>query len=218
MAVRIRRGDANDAEFLAWVTLSASRGHLKRGLWDVIVGAGESGCLDYLKRLSLAEPRSLYHYESFLVAETDGAPAAALCGFVNTRDAWSIVGEAMAKVQRELGWTESEATSSYQRIAPIWNACMPPDIGADFVIENVAALPQYRRRGLVNALIEEALQDACQHRCGLAQITLYIGNHAALSAYKKSGFEFRDEKRCSELENILAVPGFLRLTKSLKIQ
>ena len=81
MAFHIRRGTADDAEFIAWVMFSSSRSHLTRGLWDVMIGADEAGCLDYLRRLALAEPRSLYHYESFLIAEVAGERAAALCGF-----------------------------------------------------------------------------------------------------------------------------------------
>src|SRR5580658_5645929 len=118
MAPRIRRANASDAEFLASVVLSASRAHLDRGLWDLIIGANEAGCLDYLRRLAIAEPRSLYHYDSFLIAEVDGARAAALCGF-QTKDAWPIVGEAMANVQRSLGWTEAEEEASYQRVGPV---------------------------------------------------------------------------------------------------
>ncbi len=215
MALRIRHGRADDADFLAWVMFAASRAHLARGLWDLIIGADEAGCLDYLRRLSLAEPHSLYHYESFLVAEIDGAPAAALCGF-ETQGAWEIVGDAMANVQRDLGWTDLDATASYQRIAPIWTACMPSDAGADFAIESVATLPEYRRRGLIRALIEEMLQGAFQRGCKLAQITTYLGNHAAQLAYENSGFQVLDKKHCSELETILEVPGFLRLTRALK--
>ncbi len=40
------------------------------------------------------------------------------------------------------------------------SACMPTDIGADFVIENVATPPKYGRRGLIGALIHEILRDA----------------------------------------------------------
>jgi predicted acetyltransferase len=46
---------------------------------------------------------------------------------------------------------------------------MPPDIGADFVIENVAKLPESRRRGLIVALIHEILRDAGRRGCRLAQ-------------------------------------------------
>jgi ribosomal protein S18 acetylase RimI-like enzyme len=215
MAVHIRPANSGDAEFLAAVMLSASRGDLARGLWDLIIGADEAGCLEFL-RLAFAEPRSLYHYDSFVIAEVDGEHAAALCGF-ETRNAWETVGEAMAKVQRDLGWTEAESMASYQRVAPIWTECMPPDIGADFAIENVATVPQFRRRGLVTALIGELLETAGQRGCRLAQITTFIGNAAARFAYEKSGFQVRDEKRCTVVQEILGVPGFVRLTRDIKI-
>jgi ribosomal protein S18 acetylase RimI-like enzyme len=216
MSVRIRPASFDDVEFLAWVMYSASRSHLTRGLWDLIIGADEAGCLQYLGRLAVAQPRSLYHFESFLVAEVDGEPAAALCGF-EIRGAWEIVGEAMSNVQRDLGWTEAETAASFQRVAPMWNACMPPDIGADFAIESVATRPDYRRRGLIGALIGELLRNASERGCELAQITTYIGNDAAQAAYEKSGFKVHEEKRCVELEKILGAPGFIRLTCELKI-
>ena len=216
MALRIRRGTAEDAEFLAWVMLSASRSHLPRGLWDLIIAADEAGCLDFLSRLATAEPRSLYHYESFLVAEVNGDRAAALCGCETgsgSPEPWAIVGQAMSNVQRDLGWTQAQALAADQRVASIWTACMPPDIGADLVIETVATRPEYRRRGLIGALIEEVLGRGCK----LAQITTYIGNDPAQSAYEKSGFRVLDEKRCTEAQKILGVPGFVRLTRKLKI-
>jgi ribosomal protein S18 acetylase RimI-like enzyme len=216
MEVFVRRANSGDAEFLAWVTLSASRSHLARGFWDLIIGAGEAGCLDYLRRLAVAEPRSLYHYESFLVAEVDGERAAALCGFEPRDGGWAIVGEAMFNVQRDLGWTEAEAAASYQRVAPVWAACMPPDAGADFVVENVATRPEYRRRGLADILLDVITRDAIRRGCSLAQITTYIGNDAARAAYEKSGFQVLDEKRCTELEKLLGVPGFVRLMRELK--
>jgi len=216
MPVHIRRANPGDAEFLAWVALSASRSHLALGLWDLIIGADEAGCLDYLTRLAVAEPRSLYHYDSFLIAEVAGERAAAL-GVFETRDGWATVGEAMSNVQRDLGWTKADGAASFQRVAPIWEACMPPDVGADFAIENVATLPDYRRRGLVGALIDEALRNARERGCRLAQIATYIGNDAAVSAYEKSGFSVLDQRRCSELQKILGAPGFVRLTRELKI-
>jgi len=223
MAVPIRRANSNDVKFLAGVMLSASRSHVARGMWDLIIGADQAGCLDYLARLAIAEPRSLYHYDSFLIAEVEGEPAAALCGFrigskssgSKSSDEWALAGQAMSNVQRDLGWTEAEAAASRQRVAPIWKACMPPDIGADFIVENVATLPQYRRRGLIGALMHEVLEAASGRGCTLAQITTYIGNDAARSAYEKSGFRILDEKRCSEVQEILGVPGFVRLTREL---
>lgn len=214
MDVRIRRGRAEDAKFLAWVMLTASRAHMTRGLWDLIVGADQAGCLDYLQRLSVAEPRSLYHCESFLVAEADGAPAAALCGF-SIQDAWAVAAQAMSSVQSDSGWSEERTAASYRHVGPIWSNCLPPDAGADFAIENVATRPEYRRRGLIRALIGEALGTARAQGCRLAQIVTYIGNDVAIAAYQKSGFEISQEKRCRDMEAVLEAPGFVRLLRKL---
>jgi ribosomal protein S18 acetylase RimI-like enzyme len=215
MDIRIRRANRDDADFLAWVMLAASRSHLDRGLWDLIIGADDVGCLDYLGRLAVAEPKSLYHYESFLIAEVGGERAAALCGF-ETHDGWAVVGEAMSTVQSDLGWTEAQAAASNLRVAPVW-ACMPDEAGADFAIENVATLPAYRRRGLASALMEGVLKEAARRGRRRAQILTYLGNQPALSAYEKLGFRVLDQKPCRELERILGAPGFVRLTRELKI-
>jgi ribosomal protein S18 acetylase RimI-like enzyme len=174
MEIYVRHANSGDVEFLAWAALCASRSHLPRGLWELIIGADEAGCLDYLRRLVVAEPRSLYHYESYLVAEVDGEPASALCGFDPRDGGWAIAGEAMSSVQRDLGWTEADANASYERVAPVWAACMPPDAGADFVIESVATRPEYRRRGLADILLDVIVRDGNRRGCTLAQITTYI--------------------------------------------
>jgi ribosomal protein S18 acetylase RimI-like enzyme len=215
MGIYLRRAKSGDAEFLAWVTLAASRSHLARGLWDVIIGADEAGCLDYLRRLAIAEPRSLYHWSSYVVAEINGEHAAALCGFEPRDGGWATAGEAISNVQRDLGWTDAQAAASYQRVAPVWATCMPPDAEADFVVENVATRPAYRRRGLADILLDVITRDAIRRGCRLAQVTTYIGNDAARSAYEKAGFKVRDEKRCTDLEKLLGVPGFVRLTREL---
>ena len=115
MDLKIRRATRDDAEFLAWVMLASSRSHVSRGIWDLIIGAGDAGCLDYLKRLALAGPRSLCHYESFLVAEADGRPAAALCVFKPSEGGWPLVSKAMANVQRAR--TEQVNKESVARLA-----------------------------------------------------------------------------------------------------
>ena len=214
MGVSIRRGQSEDAGFLAWVMLAASRAHLARGVWDLLTGRDEAGCLDYLRRLTVAEPRSLCHYESFLVAEIDGRPGAALCGFEIPAGGWETVGQAMANVQRDLGWSEANTADSQKRVGPIW-ACFLPDLGADWGIENVASKPEYRGRGLANALLDQAVRQGRERGCALAQITTFIGNDAAQSAYKRSGFRFSDEKRCSEVASILNAPGFVRFIREL---
>lgn len=214
MAIEVRRARADDVEFLAWVMLAASRGHLPLGVWDLLIGADEAGCLEYLRRLAMSEPRWLCHYESFWVADVEGVPAAALCGFEFRAGGWTAVAEAMGQVQRDLGWTEVDVAASQKRVAPVW-ACFLPDAGADWGIENIAARPEYRRRGMTTTLLDTVVRDGRERGCRLAQITTFLGNQPAQSLYERAGFTPSGEKRCDQFPTILGTEGFVRLLRSL---
>jgi ribosomal protein S18 acetylase RimI-like enzyme len=190
---KIRRGTRDDADFLAWVMLEASRSHVDRGIWDLIVGGDDTACLDYLRRLSVAEPKSLCHFERFRVAEVDGRPAAALCVFDPREGGWPLVARAMACVQRDLGWSEADVVASRERMEPA-RACFIPDGDEDWCIEFVATRPEYRRRGLVDTLMRAAIEEGAARGFKLAQITLLVGNDRAQSAYEKCGFRLHEER------------------------
>src|SRR5260370_10064091 len=142
MSFKIRPGKKEDATFLAHVMMLASRGPLRRGVWDLIAGATESNCLDYLRRLALTEPVSLCHYSSFIVAEHKGRPAAALCGFDPRAGGWQTLGDAMQNVQRQLGWTQADEKASAARSAPVWQ-CPFDTLEGAWVIDPVATPPQF---------------------------------------------------------------------------
>jgi translation initiation factor 4G len=212
----IRSGRADDATFLAWVMLAASRSHGPRGTWDLVVGGNDDNddeCMEYLRRLALV-PGTLCHCESFSVAEIEGQPAAALttCRFAD--GGWEAVGQAMAKVQSDLGWSMADVEASQARLSPVV-ACMPADAGADWCIEFVATLPQFRRRGLVDALMRRAIQRGFDRQCSLAQIQILIGNHPAQKAYEKAGFTVFDERQSPEFQAVIGSPGFRRLLRKL---
>ena len=212
MNANIRRGIEADAEFLAWVMLTASRLG-PRGTWDLVVGGDDDACLEYLRRLALV-PGTLCHCESFAVAEIDGRPVSALamCRFAD--GGWAAVGQAMARVQGDLGWSAADVEASQARLAPAL-ACMPTDAGADWCIEFVATLPQYRRRGLVDALMRQAIQRGVDRKCSLAQIQILIGNDPAQWAYEKAGFVVHDERQSPEFQAVMGSPGFRRLLRKL---
>jgi ribosomal protein S18 acetylase RimI-like enzyme len=212
MSVKIRRGKSEDADFLARVMMLASRGHLRRGVWDLIAGGSEENCLDYLRRLALAEPVSLCHYSSFIVAEYDGHPAAALCGFDPRDGGWQTLADAMKNVQRQKNWTQADGNASAARTAPVWQCTFDTLEGA-WVIESVATMPEFRRRGLVDALMAEVLEAGGARGHRIAQLTILIGNVAAQRAYEKAGFRVRDEKRHRDFEAVLGAPGFMLMVR-----
>lgn len=214
MAITIRQPGAHDAEFLAWVMLSASRAQLRRGVWELLTGMDEAGCLDYLRRLTVTEPHSLCHYSAFLIAEVEGEPAAALSRFDCRTNGWAMVMQAMANVQRDLRWSERDVAAANERIAPMQD-CFLLDVGADLGVENVATRPEYRRRGLVRMLLREVLREGRERGSQLAQIITYIGNTDAQFAYERAGFTCLDEKRCPGMAAALGPPGLMRFTRKV---
>jgi hypothetical protein len=46
MDIQIRPARPEDAEFLAWVILTAGRAHVTRGIWEVILGGTEQNNMD----------------------------------------------------------------------------------------------------------------------------------------------------------------------------
>jgi GNAT superfamily N-acetyltransferase len=118
------------------------------------------------------------------------------------------VGQAMAVVQRDLGRTEQDLAASQERMAPV-GSWFPPDAGADWCIDFVATRPEYRRRGLVDALPREAV------RCGAGADFDFWGKRCGAGGYEKVGFAVHDESCSPEFEAALGSPGFRRLMRRL---
>ena len=53
MNIEIRPARPDDAEFLAWLILTAGRAHVTRGIWEVIIGGTEQDSLEFLRLLAL---------------------------------------------------------------------------------------------------------------------------------------------------------------------
>jgi len=207
----VREARKEDADFLAWAILTATRSHLEKGWFDAVLHGPDSARLDYLRRLTLTSARSWWHYSRFLVAEADGVPAAALSAF-RAGDAYPLSQQAMTEVAQELAWGEGEQASMWQRGGYIFTCTLETDDNM-WAIENIATLPGYRGRGLVGLLLERALADGRRSGARQAQITFMIGNDAAERAYAKAGFRFKDEKRNPDFEAASGAPGLRRCVR-----
>jgi len=207
------RGTPRDANFLAWVLLAASRGHLSRGWFDIALNAAESRCLEFLKHLATTQPPSWWHYSRFLVAAINAQPVAALSAF-RAGEAYSLSQAAMSEVAEALALAPPEQAAIWRRGSYIFLCAMG---GHDdcWTVENVAVLRAYRGRGLINALLSRALEDGAAQGLEQAQVTFAIGNEAAERAYAKAGFSFGGERRHPEFEAVAGAPGLRRLVRQL---
>ncbi|MBM4327151.1 MAG: GNAT family N-acetyltransferase [Deltaproteobacteria bacterium] len=213
METAIRQARPDDAHFLSWVIHTAGRGHVQRGIWDVILGRPERECLDFFKLLAVSTIPHLYHYSCFLVAEANGKPTAALAGCDPEVCGYPALAQALTQVFGELGWPAPDAAwhERSQRVL----CCLPDTVDGAWTVESVATAPEFRRRGLVDKLLVTILDQGRDRGFKRSQINIYIGNTPAQKAYEKHGFRIIDEKRHPSFEEETGSPGMARLLRDL---
>jgi translation initiation factor 4G len=212
MSITIRPAEEKDAAFVGWASFLAARGHLPRGWFDIVLRRPEAFCLEFCVRLAGAKARSWWHWSLFTIAEVDGTPASALCGF-GDESVYRASGAAMAEAANAMGIGEAEQQQFWPRGTFILS-CTTSEPGA-WTVENVATLPEHRGRGLVQALLEQEFERARAAGFRRAQISYLIGNEPAERAYLKAGFNFAEEKRAPEFEAAMGVAGLKRLARDL---
>jgi translation initiation factor 4G len=212
--VRIVEATKDHAPFIAWVSLAAARSHLPRGFWDFYIGPDEREILRYLTALAATEKPHPFHHSVFLVAEVDGRPASAMCGFTEEETGFALLGGVMPEVDRALGRPPEAGPEAMARLGPFMTVT-PEHPARAWIVENVATLPEFRRRGLVDRLMNAMLERAVGRGARLADICVLIGNDPAQLAYEKAGFEAVSEKRDAEFERLWGSPGLRLLRREL---
>jgi ribosomal protein S18 acetylase RimI-like enzyme len=155
--VRIVEATRAHAPFIAWVTLAAFRSQLECGFWDFMLDGDEAYKLRYLEALTTTEHLHWVHHSTFIVAEVDGRPASALCGYFDEELGGPTLRFAGIEANEKTGRTEEEAAAGFDRAKSIMNVLPEHPPGA-WIVENVATLPEFRRRGLVDRLMGEILE------------------------------------------------------------
>ncbi len=214
MKTQIRDAIEKDIPFIGWTQLEAGHGHVKRGVWDVMCGRDDRACLGWLTRMAATEePRSWTRWSNFIVAEVDGQPGAALEGYDPRISTMKYLIPAIDQASREMGWgDEIDAINArFMQLA----SCMHDYEEGAWIVENVACDPNFRRKGLVNMLLEEMFKRGRERNLRVAQLSVFIGNTPAITAYQKQGFRIADEKRSPEFEKAIGCPGMYKMVRDL---
>lgn len=208
----LRAATAGDAAFLGWASVAASRSHLARGWFDIVLKRDDAFVTEFATHLALAKARSWWHWSLFRVAEIDGTLACAMCGF-GSEEVYYASNAAMAEASEKMKLSKAEQAQLWPRGSFIISTATG-EPGA-WTIENVATKPEFRGLGVSHALLEHELDVARAAGFKRAQISVFIGNTRAQRLYEKSGFVFGEEKRSPDFEAAMGTPGTIRLARDL---
>jgi len=212
MTTTFRAATPRDADFLGWAMVTAARGHMSRGWFDIVLRRDETFCTAFAAKLAVARPRSWWHYSFFTVAEVDGTVACAACAFPDTAP-YMVSNEAMAEASQKMGIGKAEQAELWPRGKFILSATSGED--DCWTIENVATAVAFRGRGVAQALINHMLETMRRRGPSHAQISFLIGNEPAEHCYRACGFQFAEDKTATEFEAAMGVPGLRRLAREL---
>jgi translation initiation factor 4G len=209
---KIVEAEPKHAPFIAWVILTAFRSHLERGFWDFMRPGTDEEILRYLEALTTTKAAHWVHLPLFIIAEVDGEPAAALSGYFEEEHGGMKLRDGMAEVAEATG--QEPDPEAIKRAMTILNVA-PEHVPGAWIIEDVATRPEFRRRGLVDALMQEIMERGRQRGATLSDVGVFIGNDSAQKAYEKVGYTVVEEKRHPEFEAVYKTPGVRALRRAL---
>jgi len=213
MSVSTRRATERDIPFLGEVVLLASRSHLPKGVWDHALPDDDLR-RRFLEQLLVTGKASWCHWSKFRVAEVDGVPAAAMSGYAEDEPDMLAEDAAMTQAFGNIGIAPERQDTVFERIAPFLTCLMPP-IGTPWIIEWVATLAPYRRRGLVDRLLREMLDEGRKRGRRRGQIMVIAGNVSAQRAYERVGFLVHEARYTPAFEAFIGARGLHRMSQLL---
>jgi ribosomal protein S18 acetylase RimI-like enzyme len=213
MDLKLRNAEPNDARFLAWLILTAGRAHVGRGIWEVILNLPEDDCLNFLEVLTTTSAPHLFHHSCYLIAETGSGPVSGFGGYDPDILGYPRLMEVLPEVFRKSGRLPTREMAAGE--SPRITACIPPSIKGAWVIDSVATLPAFRRKGIVDKLLDHILNTGREKGYRQAEILIYIGNIPAQRAYEKHGFRLLDKWPDPYFEKEIGSPGMARLVCNL---
>lgn len=213
--ITIRKCVPGDAAFLAKSILIAGRAHVSKGIWEAVLNASEKDCLLFLEHVVVTTVSHLFHYSCCLIAETpDNGPAGSLGGYDPKTNGYEALQQALPEVYERLAMPGIAFQNAMERAAGILK-CLPREIPDAWVIDSVATMPEYRRRGIAESLLEAIMDEGRKRGFSGTQVNTYVGNEPALRLYKKLGFTVVEETRDVFFEKEIGSPGMMSLVRNL---
>lgn len=209
----IRPAGLEDTDFLVEVIVQAEKsGTDKLGL-ATLFGLREEEVRKYLRQMLEEETEGCeFSVSSFIVAEADHIPVAAVGGWIEGQ---SEDGMPSALLKSNLlGYILPPENLNYIRRFSelIRDIQINRETGA-YQIEYVYVVPEFRGSGLTEQLLEAHLWKGCLENKDLRkmQVQAFANNPGAVRVYEKAGFAVKKEYRVKDKVVLNYLPGDVKL-------
>jgi len=212
MTTEIRQATRDDIPMLAEVALLASRSQVETGCFDLAIHTNDEDRIQCVRGMLGTPERSWCHYENFLVATVDGEPAAALSAYAAYDETLLPMANSFVAGFRAIGMSDEQIGEAFEATL-VFLTCGSDDEKDAWIIEWVACLEPFRRRGLIRELLLAMLERGRERGHTLSQIGIFSGNISAQRAYEDVGFAVEYEKHHPDFQAAIGCPGMTRLLR-----
>ena len=208
---RVRRATLADIPFLVECIIAAEKSGTDRLSYCTLFGLPEAEFRGMLvEMLEEDVPGQELCVSGFLLAERDGQPAGAICGWVEGTGAKASALVKGSLLMHFMGRERITAASPRLKLMEGLSLARTP--GA-LQLESVYVDARHRGQGLCARLLDEhqALARRDHPAVQAAQIILAKGNGAALAAYEKAGFAIAAERSSPAPQVLALLPSATRV-------
>jgi len=213
--VTIRSANKEDSHFLAQILYIASRSHLDESPWCKIFDETKERTLVLLSKITQNSALPWSYFSNFWIAEVDGIPAAAMCGFIPAE------AKPLMPVDSELGIAKNEFDYSDDHLSAISQRLhiatlgMPDDLPDIWAIESIAVLPEFQGQGLIDHLFKKLFIIGQEKGFKQVQVLCLIGNDCGQRAFERNGFSVLTQKTNHSFNELFGTPGAKLLVRNL---
>lgn len=204
----IREATSKDSKFLSQVVLQAGRSHTKKSIWDVSIEDTDENILKFIEQVTIVGDDHFCHHSKFHILEVGVLAVSAAASYFTSEKMMMNSGAALVEAAQRLSWSESKLKRLFEGMA-LWSKGVPEIQGDSFVIEWVATLPQYQRRGYAHDLVDLKLAQAKTHGFKSAYLHMQAGNKPAQSAYERKGFSVINSRENQEFSEVVGNSGLV---------
>jgi len=195
--------------------LSAAKSHLAESSWCVIFREPETKTRSLLECIARTPELYWSYISNFWIAEVDGVAAAAMCAFAPAvENSLNLEGVELRVVQQASGYSEERLAGVSKRLS-IAALGLPGELPNAWGIENVAVLPEFRGKGVIDRLFEHVLEEGRMKGFKHAQIICLIGNEQGQHAFERNGFQVMLQKTNPDFEGLFGTAGAKLLVQNI---
>jgi GNAT superfamily N-acetyltransferase len=191
--VEIRQATIADIPFLARIQYESFLPPTGQCFWDEVLDGTEISSLQWIEAMFNADASNWGHTADFWILTEQGTPIAGAAGYVPYSEDYRVLNlSKLEAIASALGCSWHRAQEISDRYQQLWGDDPQPIYlrpQADWIVENVAVLPEARGRGLGKKLVRAVLDIGRSQGHSTAGIAIINGNEVARRTYEALGFK-----------------------------